>query len=118
MSPGWAERNRLRGDDVSQELQAVGLWPSPNCQLDDQADDKVLEAVFESMGRACVYRLVSVPHPFGLAPRDRRVAQRWLSRRAWAQRHRDLTTVLALVALGLGAFLAAAFVFLGLYPAV
>jgi len=55
-----------------------------------------------------------VPHPFGLAPRDRRVAQRWLSRRAWAQRHRDLTTVLALVALGL----AAAFVFLGLYPAV
>jgi len=103
---------------VSQELQAVGLWPSPNCQLDDQADDKVLEAVFESMGRACVYRLVSVPHPFGLAPRDRRVAQRWLSRRAWAQRHRDLTTVLALVALGLGAFLAAAFVFLGLYPAV
>ena len=118
MSPGWAERNRLRGDDVSQELQAVGLWPSPNCQLDDQAYDKVLEAVFESMGRACVYRLVSVPHPFGLAPRDRRVAQRWLSRRAWAQRHRDLTTVLALVALGLGAFLAAAFVFLGLYPAV
>ncbi|HYJ34537.1 MAG TPA: hypothetical protein VEV64_00165 [Rhizomicrobium sp.] len=103
---------------MSQELQAVGLWPSPNCQLDDQADDKVLEAVFESMGRACVYRLVSVPHPFGLAPRDRRVAQRWLSRRAWAQRHRDLTTVLALVALGLGAFLAAAFVFLGLYPAV
>jgi len=103
---------------VSQELQAVGLWPSPNCQLDDQADDKVLEAVFESMGRTCVHRLVSVPHPFGLAPRDRRVAQRWLSRRAWAQRHRDLTTVLALVALGLGAFLAAAFVFLGLYPAV
>ena len=39
-----------------------------------KADDKALEAVFESMGLACVHRLVSVPHPFGLAPRDRRVA--------------------------------------------
>jgi hypothetical protein len=104
---------------MSQELQAAGLWPAPyapNCQLD--ATDKALEAVFESMGQACVHRLVSVPHPFGLAPRDRRVAQRWLSRRTWAQRHRDITVVLALVALGLGALLAAAFVFLGLYPAV
>ena len=99
---------------MSQELQAAGLWPVPNCQLDDQATDKALEAVFESMGQACVYRLVSVPHPFGLAPRDRRVAPRWLSRRAWAQRHRDLTIILAMVALGL----AAAFVFLGLYPSV
>jgi hypothetical protein len=66
------------------------------------------------MGQACVHRLVSVPHPFGLAPRDRRVAQRWLSRQAWARRHRDLTIILTLVALGL----ATAFVFLGLYPAV
>ena len=102
---------------MSQELQVAGLWPAPyapNCQSGDQATDKVLEAVFESMGQACVHRLVAVPHPFGLAPRDRRVAQRWLSRRAWAQRHRDITIVLALVALGL----AAAFVFLGLYPVV
>jgi hypothetical protein len=102
---------------MSQELQAAGLWPAPYApQLD--ATDKALEAVFESMGQACVHRLVSVPHPFGLAPRDRRVAQRWLSRRTWAQRHRDITIVLALVALGLGALLAAAFVFLGLYPSV
>jgi hypothetical protein len=56
--------------------------------------------------------LVSVPHPFGLAPRDRRAAQRWLSRRALAQRQRDLTIVLALVASGL----AAAFIILSFYP--
>ena len=102
---------------MSQELQAVGLWPGPytsDSQLDHQPDDAALQAVFESMGRACVHRLVSVPHPFGLAPRDRRAAQRWLSRQARAQHHRDLTIILALVALGL----AAAFVFLGLYPVV
>jgi hypothetical protein len=102
---------------VSQELRAAGLWPgayAANCPLEDQPDDEALEAVFESMGRACVHRLVSVPHPFGLAPRDRRAAQRWLSRQALAQRHRDITIILALVALGL----AAAFVFLGLYPIV
>lgn len=76
-------------------------------------DEKALEAVFESLGRACVHRLVAVPHPFGLPPRDRLVAQRWLSRRVWTQYwKRDVPIVLALVALGL----AAGLLFLGLDP--
>jgi hypothetical protein len=55
-----------------------------------------------------------VPYPFGLPPRDRLVAQRWLWRRAWAQQwKRDVAIVLALVALGL----AAALLILGLHPA-
>ena len=76
-------------------------------------DERTLEAVFDSLGRACVHRLVAVPHPFGLPPRARLVAQRWLSRRNSA-RHwkRDLAIVRVLVALGLGAGL----LFLGLDP--
>ncbi len=78
------------------------------------ADDKALEAVFESLGPACVHRLVAAPHPFGLPPRDRRAARRWLSRQTWPRRlTRDLSIVLGLVALGL----AAALVVLSLYPA-
>lgn len=96
---------------MSRETQAAGLWPGLYAP-EREADDKSLEAVFESLGHASVCRLVSVPHPFGLAPRDRRAAKRWLSRRAWAQRHRDLTIILALVALGL----TAALVFLAFYP--
>lgn len=101
------------GDDVSQEIQVAGFWPGLYAPQ-READDKSLEAVFESLGPACVCRLVSVPQPLGLAPRDRRAAQRWLSRRVWAQRHRDLTIILALVAVGL----AAAFFLLTLYPLV
>ena len=79
-----------------------------------RADEKALEAVFESLGCACVQHLVAAPHPFGLPPRDRRAAQRWLMRRSWARQwKRDVATVLALVALGLAAVL----VILALYPA-
>ena len=75
-------------------------------------DDKALEAVFESLGRACVHRLVAAPHPFGLPPQDRRAAKRWLSRQTLGQRlKRDLSIVLSLVASGL----AAALLVLGLY---
>lgn len=64
--------------------------------------------MFESMGRPCVRRLVAVPHPFGLAPEDRRAARRWLNRRASArQRRRDLARLLGFVALGLAAGLVA-----------
>jgi len=67
-----------------------------------RADDTALEAVFESLGRACVQSLVSVPHPFGLRPQDRAVAKRWLSRRSWAwQWQRDVVVVLAVIGLGL-----------------
>jgi len=77
------------------------------------AEDKALEAVFESLGRTCVHRLVAAPHPFGLPPQDKRAAQRWLSRRSWGKRlRRDLRIVLSLVAVGL----AAALVVLSLYP--
>jgi hypothetical protein len=76
-----------------------------------------LEAVFESLGRACVHRLVAAPHPFGLPPQDRLAAERWLSRGTWIRQtqqwKRDLTIILGLVATGL----AAAFVILWLYPA-
>jgi len=65
------------------------------------AEDKALEAVFDSLGRACVLHLVAVPHPFGLPPRDRLVAQRWLSRGSVRQWTRDLAIVLGLVGLGL-----------------
>jgi hypothetical protein len=98
---------------LNHETQAAGTWPGVFATgRESVADDAALEAVFESLGQACVHRLLAVPHPFGLAPRDRRAAERWLSRRAWVQRHHDLTIVLALVALGL----AAGFVFLWLYP--
>jgi len=86
----------------------LGLWSRGG-----HADDKALEAVFESLGHACVLRLVAAPHPFGLPPQDRRAAKRWLSRRTWAQRaRRDLSIVLGLLAFGL----AAALVVLSLYP--
>ena len=78
------------------------------------AEDKALEAVFDSLGRACVLHLVAVPHPFGLPPRDRLVAQRWLSRGRVRQWQRDLAIVLGLVGLGL----AGALVLLSLYGAV
>jgi hypothetical protein len=85
-------------------------WPQAWGQHPDR---EALEAVFESLGRACVLRLVAAPHPFGLPPQDRRAAQRWLSRQAWPKRlTRDLSIVLSLVALGL----AAALVVLSLYP--
>ena len=84
-----------------------GIW-------DRHPDNEALEAVFESLGRACVLRLVAAPHPFGLPPQDRRAAQRWLSRQTRPERlTRDLSIVLGLVALGL----AAALVVLSLYPA-
>ena len=96
------------GEAVSEIGELVGLGG------DLRADDKALEVVFESLGRGCVRRLVAVPHPLGLPPRDRLVAQRWLWRRAWAQQwKRDVAIVLALVALGL----AAALLILGLHPA-
>ena len=89
----------------------VRLWPGSR---DRRADDKALEAVFESLGRDCVHRLVAAPHPFGLPPRDRLCAERWLSRGTWTQHwKRDLTIVLTLVAIGL----AAALLVLSLYPA-
>jgi hypothetical protein len=93
-------------------IRAPGIWD--RIRYRDSADDKALEAVFESLGRVCVQHLVAVPHPFGLPPRDRLVAQRWLLRRAWARHWRqDLVIVLALVGLGL----AAAFLILDFYPA-
>ena len=64
-------------------------------------EDKALEAVFDSLGRACVLHLVAVPHPFGLPPRDRLVAQRWLSRGSVRRWTRDLAIVLGRVGLGL-----------------
>jgi hypothetical protein len=67
---------------------------------DFRADDRALEAVFDSLGQACVQSLVSVPHPFGLRPQDRAVARRWLSRRA-RQWQRDLVIVLAVIGFGL-----------------
>lgn len=58
--------------------------------------------MFESLGRACVQSLVAVPHPLGLRPRDRKVAQRWLSRRGWTRQwERDLVIVLAVIGFGL-----------------
>jgi hypothetical protein len=82
-----------------QETRASGTWPD---FFAHKTDDKALEEVFASLGRASVYRLVSVPHPFGLPPNDRLAAKRWLSRRAsMRQRERELTTILAIVALGL-----------------
>ena len=69
---------------------------------DFRADDRALEAVFESLGRACVQSLVAVPHPFGLRPQDRVVAKRWLSRRSWARQWQgDLAIVLAVIGFGL-----------------
>ena len=88
----------------------VGRWPQ---EADGRADEKALEAVFDSMGRACVRHLVVVPHPFGLPARDRRVARRWLLRQAWVRWwKRDLVIMLTLVALGL----AAALLILALHP--
>jgi hypothetical protein len=86
-----------------QEARAVGIWPDFFAR---RADDKALEDVFASLGRASVRHLVSAPHPFGLPPDDRLAAMRWLSRRtATRQRECDLTTALAtvlgIVALGL-----------------
>ena len=93
-------------------VEEVGEWLwSRDCG----ADEKALEAVFESLGGACVHRLIAAPHPFGLPPRDRRAAQRWLLRRSWARRwKRDLTILLLLVAGGL----AAALLLMGLMPAI
>ncbi|HET7084801.1 MAG TPA: hypothetical protein VFI23_08530 [Rhizomicrobium sp.] len=87
--------------------ETAGAWP-----LSRSYDDRALEAVFDSLGQACVHRLVSVPHPFGLPPGDRRAAERWLSRQAGRRREKDITVLLALVAAGL----AAAILLLSLYP--
>jgi hypothetical protein len=99
---------------VIQEPQAA--WPDFFAhELRSPADDKALDAVFASLGRVAVHRLVSVPHPFGLPPQDRLAARRWLSRQASTrQRDRDLTILLAFVALGLALAIAA----LSLYPAI
>jgi hypothetical protein len=94
--------------------ELVREWPGVRGR--NACADKALEAVFESLGRACVHRLVTAPHPFGLPPRDRLAAQRWLMRgtlrRNWARLRRDLTIVLALVAAGLAIGLLS----LSLYP--
>jgi hypothetical protein len=83
--------------------ELVREWPGVRGR--NACADKALEAVFESLGRACVHRLVAAPHPFGLPPPDRLAAQRWLMRgtlrRSWARLRRDLAIVLALVAAGL-----------------
>jgi len=85
--------------------QLAGRWPAGG-DHDLRADEKALEAVFASLGRGCVRHLVTVPYPFGLPPRDRLVAQRWLSRQAWARQwKRDVMLILLLVAVGLGATL-------------
>jgi hypothetical protein len=98
-----------------QETRAAGTWPD---FFAHKTDDKALEEVFASLGRACVYRLVSVPHPFGLPPNDRLAAERWLSRRAsMRQRERELTTILAIVALGLALGLALGIALLSISPA-
>jgi hypothetical protein len=74
---------------------------------DFRAEDKALEAVFESLGRACVQSLVAVPQPFGLRPCDRAVARRWLSRRGWTRKwKRELMIVLVVISLGLALALA------------
>jgi hypothetical protein len=98
--------------ELTQQSQAV--WPDFFAQA-LPASDGELEAVFQSLGRACVLHLVSVPEPFGLPPQDRLVARRWLSRQAFARQfHRDTMIVLTLVALGL----AFAIAFLSIYPAL
>jgi hypothetical protein len=106
------------GDGVGEIGQTSGLAIGLAIKLGARnrvsaAQDKALEAVFDSLGRACVLHLVAVPHPFGLPPRDRLVAQRWLSRGSVRQWTRDLAIVLGLVGLGL----AGALVVLGLYGA-
>jgi hypothetical protein len=79
--------------------ETAGTWPDFSAH---GADGKALEEVFASLGRASVHHLVSAPHPFGLPPDDRLAAMRWLSRRtSTRQRERELTTILAIVALGL-----------------
>jgi hypothetical protein len=82
--------------------ETAGTWPD---FFAHGTDDKALEEVFASLGRACVCHLVSAPHPFGLPLNDRQAAMRWLSRRRAARRERKLTsalaTILAIVALGL-----------------
>ena len=84
--------------------ELVRVWPRAWERV--HPDEKALDAVFDSLGPACVHHLLTAPHPFGLPPRDRRVAERWLWRRTWARRwKRDLTITLAFVALGLAAAL-------------
>jgi hypothetical protein len=83
----------------------VRFWPGTR-EHNAGAGDDALEAVFESLGRVCVQRLVAAPHPFGLPPQDRRAAQRWLSRRRWMRKwKRDAAFVLTLVAVALAATL-------------
>ena len=99
----------------TQETRAAGIWPDFFAR---RADDKALEEVFASLGRASVHHLVSAPHPFGLPPDDRLAAMRWLSR-ATSRREREcdlataLATVLGIVALGLALGIA----LLGISPA-
>jgi hypothetical protein len=91
---------------VSEVGDVVGLVRGREFHTEERA----LEAVFESLGRACVQSLVAAPHPFGLRPCDREVARRWLSRGGWSRQwQRDLVIVLAVVGLGL----AIAFIVLG-----
>ena len=99
----------------TQEARAAGIWSDFFAR---RADDKTLEDVFASLGRASVRHLVSAPDPFGLPPDDRLAAMRWLSHRAASrQREYDLTTALAtvlgIVALGLALGIA----LLGISPA-
>jgi len=90
------------GDGVGEIGQTIGLAIRLGVRNRvSGVEDKALEAVFDSLGRACVQHLVAVPHPFGLPPRDRLVAQRWLSRGSVRQWTRDLAIVLGLVGLGL-----------------
>ena len=99
---------------MAESSALIRLWPSRfgpwflsgTREHNACAGDEALEAVFESLGRACVQRLVAAPHPFGLPPHDRRAAQRWLSRRRWMRKwKRDAAFVLTLVAVALAAAL-------------
>jgi hypothetical protein len=115
----WLKRGVRQGGIVElvEESQAVSEWPDFILRA-PRADDKALEAVFESLGRVSVQRLVSVPHPFGLPPQDRLAATRWLSRQVLArQRGRDLTVLLTLIALGLAAALVVLSITPMLWPA-
>ncbi|HJT42808.1 MAG TPA: hypothetical protein VJ750_04830 [Rhizomicrobium sp.] len=103
--------------ELTENLRLVPVGPRPALLARDgrRQEDERLEAVFESLGRDSVLRLISAPYPFGLPPRDKLAAKRWLSRQGSARRRgKDLTILLALVAIGL----AAALLFLSLSFAV
>ncbi|HKQ46020.1 MAG TPA: hypothetical protein VJS47_11560 [Rhizomicrobium sp.] len=105
--------------ELTENLRLVPVGPRPALLAGDgrRPEEERLEAVFESLGRDSVLRLISAPHPFGLPPRDKLAAKRWLSRQDSARRRgKDLTILLALVATGLAAALLFLSLSFAIYP--